>query len=294
MPLAQRRPQSLTNRSHFARCRGQHMHGVLNHHQHFRGFTLIELLVVISIIALLVAILLPALNQARDVAHALNSLANMRSWGQGTHLFMQDHHHILPWEGEKRDIFPNFAQEMWWANVVPPYVGQPRYYDLWQQRKLQGLPVPLPPDKNIFIDPVAEIGPEQEGGANPEALHVYFSYAFNADLAEGGSAVTEIDGLPRVKFDEIHDPAVQVMMFELRAGGHELDFLEEGEPGYNEKFENDVLRMKGDEKHLAGRHFRGGHIAFADGHAGHVKWRESRAGSYKIRWAVNSTRLTGD
>ncbi|WP_428389558.1 type II secretion system protein [Mucisphaera sp.] len=52
-----------------------------------RGFTLIELLVVISIIALLIGILLPALGAARSTARFMQSAANQRSLGQGMYVY---------------------------------------------------------------------------------------------------------------------------------------------------------------------------------------------------------------
>ena len=60
------------------------------------AFTLIELLVVVSIIALLIGLLLPALGQARAAAKGVHCLASMRTVGQAVHLYAADHHDHLP------------------------------------------------------------------------------------------------------------------------------------------------------------------------------------------------------
>lgn len=91
------------------------------------GFTLIELLVVISIIALLVAILLPSLTQARSVARDLRCKTNLRGFGDAIYSYQTDYKGYYP---PGYDYQPTYLSS--WTAYISDYMntmkGDPNYY----------------------------------------------------------------------------------------------------------------------------------------------------------------------
>ena len=103
-----------------------------------RGFTLVELLVVIAIIGVLVALLLPAVQAAREAARRMQCSNNLKQLGLAVHNY---HDTFLVFPPQMLNVSTSNDRRWGWGAVTLPYVEQKNLYDDLKPDGGQQIPV---------------------------------------------------------------------------------------------------------------------------------------------------------
>lgn len=215
------------------------------------AFTLVELLVVIGIIALLVSILLPALNRARENARQVKCESNLRQIGLAMQLYANDNHDWFPFTAS-RGAGHHAEDWIWWESGL----------DLNQSalaRFIGG-------QKNGALDAVLRC-PSDDLETHVHGADPYmFSYTMNYYLGSDHFAAT------CAKRTEVIDPSDKILLVE--ENGRTIDdgrWVWDGD-------ENDLATYHDvSNTNLQAR----GNACFVDGHAQLI----SRRDAYSPRYA---------
>jgi len=203
------------------------------------AFTLIELLVVIAIIAILAAMLLPALSKAKQKAQNINCISNVKQWGYAFFMYEDENEEIFPYEGSAFVSINTGENLNAWYNTTVSYIASPKLMDLYAQNR-----IPKKGDRGIFTCPSTVSNLTYI----PTVSMPCFMYAFANRMDPNGT--DPATGRPLYfKRSQVLKPAQTIT--------------------FTEGQENSYPSTSG--VYTPARHNNRANLGFADGHAGSVK-----------------------
>jgi prepilin-type N-terminal cleavage/methylation domain-containing protein/prepilin-type processing-associated H-X9-DG protein len=165
-------------------------------HRH-SGFTLLELLVSVSIIALLAAILLPAIMQARAATRRTVCVSNLRQWTLAVRMYTDNHHGRLPYRGDGVQPTARLDKMDDWINTIPQFAESPPYIDLVNAKQK-----PKAGDASIWICPDAisldQLGPDELDPITAKKIDFTTFFAYGMNMALSTPYVSRPDSLDKV------------------------------------------------------------------------------------------------
>ena len=167
------------------------------------GFTLVELLVVIAIIGVLVALLLPAVQAAREAARRSSCSNNLKQIGLALHNY-HDTYGNLPYGGRVQGWGPSF-----WVGLLP-FAEQSAVYDRfdhvsnnngWSHQNANNAVLVTNLKINWMLCPSSPIPPFSDSGTNgtPTVMQVMPSYGGISGAVDGTQAIPAVTGFTETR-----------------------------------------------------------------------------------------------